>query len=384
MGNHKNSQLSPIIAYFAGICLFSIIPAYYVWHSSTEYLFLGAFFVILFFSIIKQGTQKDKIRIGIFFSILLLIYAVRSQSNFNGYLAVICLFPIMFAKQEVLVQIYYAFTRIYAIFIAASIFVYLLVVILHLDLPHNSIEALNSLKSYNYSVYPFLVKPQFFVESFRFFGLFDEPGVVGTISGILLLIGRFELKKWENVVFLISGILSFSMFFFVVCGIYIVSIMRMKYKVFSIALILAAIFILRDNDYINEIVFMRFQLEDGKLLGDTRMHGDFANFYEQFRFTPEYFTGLGKGTGNIQNEGGSSYKQIIVDQGIIFFVLYIVCYLIFAKHTMKGWRSYGVYSICYFGTMYQRPFVIVPISVFLMLAGVYMISDNFEKKDNIE
>lgn len=50
----------------------------------------------------------------------------------------------------------------------------------------------------------------------QIFGMYDEPGVVGTIAGAILMTRQFNFKKWINIPIFIAGILSFSLFFYVI------------------------------------------------------------------------------------------------------------------------------------------------------------------------
>lgn len=79
---------------------------------------------------------------------------------------------------------------------------------------YSIISPLNTIKSYEYIQYPFLVVSQVsdFVY-FRFCAYYDEPGVVGSIASLLLIGNRFNLRLWENWPILIAGLFSFSLFF---------------------------------------------------------------------------------------------------------------------------------------------------------------------------
>ena len=58
----------------------------------------------------------------------------------------------------------------------------------------------------------------FFVTYFdrvdRFYGVFDEPGVLGTIGAILLYANKYDFKRWYNVALLLGGIFTFSLAFY--------------------------------------------------------------------------------------------------------------------------------------------------------------------------
>lgn len=100
-------------------------------------------------------------------------------------------------------------------------------------MPYRVINALNTLKSYDYMAYAFFVMPSKTFDILpRFFGMYDEPGVVGTIAGAILMTRQFNFKKWINIPIFIAGILSFSLFFYVIFAIYV--ILFAKYDIRSL------------------------------------------------------------------------------------------------------------------------------------------------------
>ena len=48
---------------------------------------------------------------------------------------------------------------------------------------------------------------------FRFYSVFDEPGVLGTLSSFILFGNRYNFKQWQNVVILIGGYLHIQWLF---------------------------------------------------------------------------------------------------------------------------------------------------------------------------
>lgn len=361
------------------ICLFSIIPAYYVWHSVLSNILLIVLSLFFVVNISKRGLEKDKIVAGVLFALTFVYYAIASSYNFYGFIAVICLLPIIIAKKTYIVSVYDAFVKVYAGIMLISMISFSLVVYLGIDLPHYSVPPLNEGKEYDYYVYPFFVIGDLFL-NFRFFGLFDEPGVVGTISGIILIAENFNLKKWYNIVVLASGLLSLSLFFLAICAIFIIATAPVKYKVLSVLLVCLVVILFSQSEILDQYVFSRLIFEDNKFVGDTRTHGDFDSFYANFRHSSAYLTGLGAGTGAVRNEGGSSYKQLIVDYGLIFFLFNIFCYYLFSRKTLTSLKMMFVFFLSLLGSMYQRPFVAIPIYVFLMIASVYVISENYKTK----
>lgn len=366
-------------AFIAACYLFSLIPAYIVWNNIAAPLLIGFLFILLLSDIIQVGYAKRKVLPALLFVLVLILYTIRAGSNFWGFLSVICLFPIPFVRRTFLVDIYDNFVKVFAFIMALSLLLYFLVVFVGIDIPSKIIQPLNEAKKEIYYQYPFLITTNNFItgHSIRFFGCFDEPGVVGTISAIILLANKFDFRKWENVVVMLAGICSLSLSFFMVCGIYVIVIAPFKYKIISIILIIILINTFYSNELLYQVFFRRFEIDDGVLAGMNREHGNFANLYVNFRHSSDYWWGLGYGTGALYNEGGSSYKMLIVDFGLLFFVLYVSCYYLFAIGSISGFKKYFVYSLAFLGTMYQRPFINLPLYVFLMFSLIYVIERKY-------
>ena len=359
--------------------LFSIVPAFYVWHSVWYSIFIVLVSGLFLINIAKKGFEKNTVVPALLFLVLYGVYILRTGLNIFGAIEVLCLMPFFIVRRESLLEIYNAFLRCYALIMALGIPFYIIAVWFGVTLPNVEIEPFNDAKMLRYFSYPFFVTQEglFTPLAPRFFGVFDEPGVVGTISAILLVSEKFNLRKWENIIILVSGVLSASLFFFLVCGMFVLLESPMKAKIAVVVVILIAVLLLYDNEVLYEVIFRRFNFDDGGLEGMNREHGDFAAFYDKFRHSSDYWFGLGFGAGAKLNEGGSSYKQLVVDYGIVFFVVYISCYYLYALTKIRGGKQLVCYSMVLLGTMYQRPFVGTPTFTFLMIASVYAIARNY-------
>lgn len=49
----------------------------------------------------------------------------------------------------------------------------------------------------------------------RFYGVFDEPGVLGTIGAFILYANKYDFKKWYNIALLVACFFTFSLAFFI-------------------------------------------------------------------------------------------------------------------------------------------------------------------------
>lgn len=370
-----------------GFLLFSLIPAFYVWNNSLDTLFTFAISVIVFFDSIQQKERVDYYRkIGIFLYIFIfLIFIFRSDFTILGIIKKLFVIPILFARKELLKDTYSAFVWVYAGVISISLIVYFAVIFVGIGLPSRVIEPLNDLKNYTYYLYPFLITSDSIDTlglSFRFCGLFDEPGVVGTFSAIILIINRFDFSKVYNIIIFVAGIFSFSLFFYVICVAAVLLSAPGKVKIVTILFIGVLLFVFKDNEVVDQLIFSRFSGDDDGVLGmvDNRNTGLFNSYYERFSKTGAYWFGLGAGSAAKIGDGGSSYKMLVYDYGMLFFVPYIFVYYFFVFGNFRGWKSFVAFSLILLGTMYQRPFVGEITYTFLILSSSYLIAENYENK----
>lgn len=376
MGRQTNSQL--FLSYLGALCIFSTVPPCYAWNNIIPGVAAVIFSAIVLFDIIKRGRNKQ-IGLCLLFLSIYVVYAVLSSFNFNGFLFVLSIPLLVFAKDSFHINVLSAFKNIVAVLLAISIVVYTLVVILNIPIPGAEIKPINDNKLEIYYHYPFLITNFLYgLIVPRFYFLFDEPGVVGTMCALLLVADRFQFKEKINYIFLIGGILSVSFFFFGICGLYVFFNAKTKYKIIVGILVAFAYVLLANNELVNDLVFKRFIIEDGSFVGDNRSTQSFDIFYENFRKSPDYLWGLGAGKGELLNEGGSSYKQYIVDFGVVFFASYLLVFFLVGRLIKMKKRDAAFLLIVVLAVMYQRPFIGLLHWSFLLYSScvLYVTSNN--------
>lgn len=371
-----------LVFFLVGFCFFSLIPVVFLWGEMSRMLVTMLVSLLIVALIINKGTEKKRIPVAFLFSLLYFVIALRSEKNIIGSLYTLLIIPIFFLNKNVINRIYIPFHTIFSLVTGLSLIVYIAVVIVGVSLPNQMIPPLNDIKKGTYYLYPFLVTyyDKFFTSP-RFYCLFDEPGVMGTFSAIILVVERFNLRDWKNIIILLGGIFSLSFFFFIICGVYLFFLGSWKVKTVSAIVVVISAIALKDNEIVEEKVFSRFVVEDGELAGDNRLNSTFDNYYKNFKKSPYYLWGLGGDKGTEINEGGSSYKQVIVSNGLIWFVFYIFAWGLLMIGSVKGIRSSFPVLLCILGTLYQRPDVhmISYAFLFLVLIGRYSNVTNLSK-----
>ena len=366
-------------AFLGGLCIFLLIPPNAT--GIPPHLFAAEFSFILLMLINfdrKIFLRSRDSLFAIFLFILYLYLAVHSKElSFKGFSYTILLPLVICAKKDYTKAVFCAFTKIYVYLMLLSCIVYLLVLI-GVPLPHEY-WSLDDASSYTIvDVYAKICG----VSTMRFCAYFQEPGVVGTISAIILMAYRFRLKPLYLAVLVFSGIASFSFAFFIIIGLYAI-ICSQSWKVTIGVVIVSGILYLCFYDLLNELVLYKITYGENAL-DFNRTHGDFNSFYESFKKTNAYYWGLGGGTSLIYNPGGAYYKDIIVDYGVVFFVLYTISYMFYSRVIIKPYLSWISYLLVLLLILYQRPFIVLPTYLFLLYAPMIVLKDNASQLRSID
>jgi len=362
--------------WICAISLFLISGPYFVWNNGLSLL---AQFVVLALFVFSPLFSKNWLTLqkNTFFPFLLLLCfyllaAIRHSGNESGALYY-AIFPIIFLSNPTILNgSYEKFIKLLAVLLIPSILFYLLITFSHINLSYNLITPLNAFKPGLYKQYPFLVMDDTGTSLFisRFCGLFDEPGVIGSLAGLILLVKNYNLKNPYLIPIFVAGILSFSFYFYCVSAFFLIMNIKSKSIRFSIFIIAIAIFYLYQINDLQLLIFNRFTIEDGRVVGDSRTSLYFATWFSNFRFSKEYFLGLGSGSNLILNNGGASYKDIIVNYGIIMFIMYIMAYIVLAFRYRNNLKHFILTSFVIISFIYQRPFI---TDMFLAISFLYCI-----------
>ena len=204
--------------------------------------------------------------------------------------------------------------------------------------------------------------------AYRFYGPFDEPGVLGTLAPLLLWANNYNFKKIENVIIFIGSLCTFSMAFYIlfIVGVFLKSGLSVKKIFLGLVIILASAFIMVNlfsaNEGFQQVVVNRFvNYEDYGT--DHRTTYDVNLYWEQFMESSDVI--FGKGGDYMQNEfggGGASYKNFIIEYGIVGVII-----LIFAYLSMSMRRNKFVYLTLFLFLLsfLQRPYMFTGWQVLL-------------------
>lgn len=376
LSKNKNTKESII----AAILLFLFIPPYFVWGIMDVKLIkisLELYLCFLFLKHRKVYTHKDwSLSILFIFTIayVILLDIIHEQSNINGIIARCVPFffvTIPFAQKAFMNKVYKWFVSIYVIIIGLSLLSW---VGAQIGVLPSIGQILLTGQNRIYTVYPLLVI-DYGSDFIRFYGPFNEPGVVGTLGVILLCIQRFNFKDWRTVIILISGILSMSFFFyFLVIGFGIVYLFFVKKKIVIAALFVVLLFFsynyTKNVPIIYTTLWERFEWDSSKkqFKGDNRKKENVDTFYDSLKETPDYYFGSsGEQVNKFWSDvtETSSYKVVVVSSGIIFLILYLLFFVLMAKNYSVSTKWFLLFTFVLLLNTYQRPDVYSILMIFI-------------------
>lgn len=338
--------------------------------------YAGTFLLLAF--IIVSSTNKGKVHkssLFIFALVILLEFHMNvfgSENTFPFTLAefrfIVSILILFLLSNEQRKTIFQYIVKLFAIMVLPSV-VYFLLNSVGVHLPYsvlNSEQSSKILSGTYYQHYPFgLIVSSPWTMS-RLCGLFDEPGVVGTLSAIFISTNYDKISKKWTLLLLIEGILSFSMAFYLLMLIYIIVRAFLHGAIrFTITLsalvIMFLVFINTDfnNEYISSIQ-ARIDVTSTYLFVDNRTSDsfdqEFSNFVEKGGYPLYMGNGKGSVSSNAVMSSSFSYKCLLYDYGIIGSILYLLVFFVTAFY-FKIKRRNIPFLLVFLASIYQRPYV---------------------------
>lgn len=231
-----------------------------------------------------------------------------------------------------------------------------------------------------YHVYPLIVY-QYGLESIRFASIFDEPGYLGTIIGLLLLLEGFNLNNFKNIVLFIGGVFTLSLAFYIFAALGFVtsSIYKKNFKTLLFSVIAVVVVILVLSYYFPDVLEFFLNRKEFNSLGggefeDSR--GGIEAFNENIKIiSSRPFLNQLFGNGfdaplllfkyNTVSIASSSIYRLIFQIGFLG-VIYLILFILI--NVEKKYVPI-VFALAFILSLYQRPQIFEPMYI-IMLAFV--------------
>ena len=199
----------------------------------------------------------------------------------------------------------------------------------------------------------------------RLCGPFNEPGLFGTFLGLLVISDDVNLKKIGNIIMILAGVMTFSLaFVYLVTG-WLIYKNSKNWRVVFVLLIglvvVAAIPYIRFDNRSFELFFRRIV----KFV-DNRTTESFNHFFKKFIRTPKIWFGIGGGYNAI---GVLSIKLFLVEYGLIGLAIYVLYIVRLGMYNARKNINALFYIALFILSMYQRPDVLSPVYMVLLVSG---------------
>lgn len=375
----------PISAMVVAVILFLMTPPMFMWDIlKASYIYRIFLSIILFFTLLPHLNIKQKhSQYSVVLYLISIVFYITGDFTFFSLLVTLLLTTVYFVDRAYLKLVFNAYVFLLSLAFIPSIIQYILVLCGY-NFQYVVLEPYIEGKDCRYLAYSFFTATDVFTIFPRFMSYFDEPGVVGSICAIILYIRRYNLRNVINIPILISGILSFSLYFYITTFVFIfLYISGVKRIIVSVILVFALISLSNlENDILNQYIFDRIEYDDaGGIAGNNRTTGNFDEWFKQYSKTGDAFLGYGRGAKNLYNPGGASYKDRIVEYGYIGFGIYLLMmiltgYTVYRRHS----KSFLLFLFLYFSMLWQRPFIIDFAYVMLFLFITFLMEDSTIKR----
>ncbi len=252
-------------------------------------------------------------------------------------------------------------------------------------------------KPSNYTILPTVKKGWFFIQYlamvilksskiilYRFQSIFNEPGELGTIIGMILLFDEnYKKLKKERIVLIISGVLTFSLAFYIFMFFkFLISEINLKKK-FLIVMFLFFCFGFLGSSYVKNInggelyyrVYVRI-----KTLNFNRKNKEADLILKEFYKNGNLLIGTREKVNKNFSVDISSIESIIYEKGFLGLGI-LILFFIFISNFFSVDKKIKIRIIIFLLSIYQRPNIFQMLYLLILITGVEY-SQNFYLEKN--
>ena len=354
--------------YFLALLAFLSLYPYFIWgyYGAT---IIGMFFIFIFSQLLifnKIKTNKKNILSFVFVFLLYIIYNSKDIEVTDLLWGLVIAYFSISTNLEVVKSFKFLQKLISYILLPGAI-----LWLVHILLGNNSafhfftLQPFNPIKQqYGVEFYSYIVSiiPNYDVPSnfYRFLGVFEEPGVVGTAAALILVADKINLKENQNKLLFLYGVISFSLAFYGLIILYVIFFKVKKIKnIITIVLSLLFItFYAINNDFFKSLIISRLAIDPKTGFAGNNRATDYLNYmFEQWLSLFDLRVFL-FGFNDVINDGYSSLKQIPVEKGLLGIIVLslFMFYLSLRNKVSKGrTKSLILVFLIFLASLYQRP-----------------------------
>lgn len=379
---------------FVFMAIHTLIANFYIPKNGVSYTLLFLLFLAIYFNTPNKGMQTSirSSESSIFLAGILAIYSITTFFNLCPPLP-IQLFSLIFAicflriNDELQVRVVKCFVWVLAILLICSIVEFAIYETTGWGVALGHTTRVTGVReTYFVNLVFNLIRTDNVVT--RFQSIANEPGRIGTLCGMLLfLTWRVRSLRIPFIVFVISGIISFSLAFFVLLGIFLITHIRVSLKkmIIGIAVIGATIYVTFDRfeEMIVERIIIGGEMEDMEDI-DNRTSEAFDKYFKLAFENGQLWLGVGANNLpkiiNIEGEGGNAGgKKWIFQYGFVALAFLFITFnkVFLCRRRRKPDTQDYAFLIAFWLSFYQRSDVIAPyvITVFLAIPVIDIIEE---------
>lgn len=371
--------------------LIAIIIVFASWTVYYRIPFMWGFYIIITFWIFahyKHNAKKEKLFWAFLFLSLWFYRPADFSISGGGIVKSLFISSLFLLEDDSQNRVIYCIRKVLTLVILIGVVLHVYGIFTGLAIPKiTTIYGDNE----TYHVYPLLVYQEG-LESLRFASIFNEPGYLGTILGLLLLLDGFDLRDKKNLVLFIGGMLTLSVAFYVfaLLGLLAYSIKKKSLKsllIYAVLVTLSLIAIIHFFPDLWDFIVNRQEfssLNEGEIESSRGGKDIFQVGVNAISKRPFINVLLGNGYDSPQLITNST-DQFVIAGSIIFRLIYQIgyiglMYLIFFVwfNKKKGFIPL-LFSIAFILSLYQRPHIFEPMYI-IMLASIMSSSVNYKTK----
>lgn len=368
MNEVKGGKLLAIVfALFAIVTLIADFSIYKFPYSQTLFFLLLLF---LFFSSnrTKQIGNKNSI---LFLAGWAIVYAISFiiNSSLPGFGLIISLiygFLFLSLDRSVILSVFKYFVWFLTILLVCSLVEFSIFHLLGKGIVLGSVVRTTEYKSSYFDHLLFnIIRTELFVP--RFQSLADEPGRLGTLCGLLLFpVWRMKNMRFPFFVILVGGIITFSLAYYILLVIFLVSSVRHSFKAAIVLLSFLAVVAYYLQDNLDYLILARFEETENV---DNRTSEVFDSYFEKAIDNGDIWFGVGKEKLRMiaeESDGGNGGGKVwILQYGIISLIIVLLIYnLIYYKICPKKLEFYDwLFLLAFWLSFYQRQTVYIPTTM---------------------
>ena len=343
------------------------------------FIIITLFFLVIRRTVLSSSTISVLIAIVVY--ILLTVFTARIIIPF-GLGAFILLASIALMRDNDKRDVFVAFKWIIVAISTVSFILYLFAWLNITVIPYRLVQFYEEDAPMNYRVYLGCIGLLDYGIQIRNCGVFNEPGLFGTVIALFLCADHINLRKPSNIILLVTGFTTLSVAFIISLFIYIViSSFHKRSNLFVIIILMAISFFflpklnIEDDGIIR--LLSRLSFEEGVFVGDDRTSSVLDQLFTSVMNSDLRYFGLG--SDYFETHPGymsSSFKSWIIEYGLIGSVLMWGTLLFSSLKFAKKNVAAVLFIVVFFLNVYQRPQIYSLMYFVTLFGGIIYIRDS--------